>query len=225
MRGIHRSPTQRPVTRSFDVFFDLRLNKRLSKQSWGWWFETLLRSSWCHRNVLTVCSVQCLHIYRDSGAILTILNVMFRLRTKRTPFLRETHQLPMDSPTKDQHCGKCFYVMTPLWITESIWNQVWGALHHVNVINQYVQCQSFPRWWVSHVRASHLTWKCPSPIPWRPVSPTVISSWRALASRRNSTSPSSEWRHRKQMTFLNEFSSMNFFGFQMQFHWNMFLMV
>ena len=25
-------PAQRPVTRSFDVFFDLRLNKRLSKQ-------------------------------------------------------------------------------------------------------------------------------------------------------------------------------------------------
>ena len=25
-------PTQRPLTRSFDVFFDLRLNKRLSKQ-------------------------------------------------------------------------------------------------------------------------------------------------------------------------------------------------
>ena len=31
--------SQRPVTRSFDVFFDLHLNKRLSKQSWGWWFE------------------------------------------------------------------------------------------------------------------------------------------------------------------------------------------
>ena len=30
---------QRPVTRSFDVFVDLRLNKRLNKQSWGWWFE------------------------------------------------------------------------------------------------------------------------------------------------------------------------------------------
>ena len=26
-------PTQRPVTQSFDVFFDLRVNKRLSKQS------------------------------------------------------------------------------------------------------------------------------------------------------------------------------------------------
>ena len=34
-------PTQRPVTRSCDVFFDLRLNKRLSKQPWGWWFETI----------------------------------------------------------------------------------------------------------------------------------------------------------------------------------------
>ena len=39
-------PAQRPVTRSFDVFFDLRLNKRLSKQPWGWWFET---SSWSLR--------------------------------------------------------------------------------------------------------------------------------------------------------------------------------
>ena len=29
-------PAQRPVTQSFDVFFDLRLNKRFSKQSLGW---------------------------------------------------------------------------------------------------------------------------------------------------------------------------------------------
>ena len=45
-------PTQRPVTRSFDVFFDLRLNKRLSKQSWDWWLETLSRPLWRHRNVM-----------------------------------------------------------------------------------------------------------------------------------------------------------------------------
>ena len=43
-------PTQRPVMRSFDVFFALRLKKRLSKQSWGWWFETLTRPLWRHRN-------------------------------------------------------------------------------------------------------------------------------------------------------------------------------
>ena len=43
-------PTQRQVTRSFDVFFDLRLNKRLSKQPWGWRFETPSRSSWLYFN-------------------------------------------------------------------------------------------------------------------------------------------------------------------------------
>ena len=44
-------PTQMPVTRSFNVFFDLRQNKRLSKQSWGWWFETPSRPLWRHCNV------------------------------------------------------------------------------------------------------------------------------------------------------------------------------
>ena len=46
-------PVQRPVTRSFDVFVDLRLNKRLSKQSWDWWFETLSRPLWRHSNVMS----------------------------------------------------------------------------------------------------------------------------------------------------------------------------
>ena len=46
-------PAQRPVTRSFDVFFDLRPNKWLSTQSWGWWFETPSRPLWRHRNVIS----------------------------------------------------------------------------------------------------------------------------------------------------------------------------
>ena len=60
-------PAQRPVTRSFDVFSDLPLNERLSKQSWGWWFETPSWSLWRHCNailtfakvliVLLVCNV------------------------------------------------------------------------------------------------------------------------------------------------------------------------
>ena len=43
----------RPVTQSFDVFFDLRLNKRLRKQLWGWWFETVSHSAWRHCNDIT----------------------------------------------------------------------------------------------------------------------------------------------------------------------------
>ena len=53
VRGIHRSrwiPRTKATARSFDVFFDLRLNKRLRKQPWGWWFETLSWSLWRHRN-------------------------------------------------------------------------------------------------------------------------------------------------------------------------------
>ena len=46
-------PAQRPVTRSFDGFFDVRLIKRLSKQSRGWWFETPAWSLWRHRNVVS----------------------------------------------------------------------------------------------------------------------------------------------------------------------------
>ena len=42
--------TQRPVTWSFDIFFDLRLNKRLSKHSWGWRFETPSCPLWHHSN-------------------------------------------------------------------------------------------------------------------------------------------------------------------------------
>ena len=59
-----------PVTQSFGVFFDLRLNKRLSKHSLGWWFETPSRSLWHQCNVfllinflevLLAATEMCLH--------------------------------------------------------------------------------------------------------------------------------------------------------------------
>ena len=43
VRGFYRSPVN-------SLFFDLRLSKRLSKQSWGWWFETPSRSLWRQGN-------------------------------------------------------------------------------------------------------------------------------------------------------------------------------
>ena len=43
-------PSQKSVTRSLWVFFDLRPNKRLSIQSKYHWFETLSRSLWHHCN-------------------------------------------------------------------------------------------------------------------------------------------------------------------------------
>ena len=62
-------PTQRPVTRSFDVFFDLRLNKRLSKQPWGWWFEPPSWSLWRHRNVTS-------NIFKAGPTLIKFLDTM-----------------------------------------------------------------------------------------------------------------------------------------------------
>ena len=42
--------SQRPVARSFDAFFDLRLNTRMSKQPRRWRFETPLHPLWRHCN-------------------------------------------------------------------------------------------------------------------------------------------------------------------------------
>ena len=44
-------PSHRPVTWNLDVFFHLRLNKWLSKQSWGWWFETSSHPLWRHCDI------------------------------------------------------------------------------------------------------------------------------------------------------------------------------
>ena len=55
VRGIHRTI---PLTKASDaelyVFFDLRLNKLLSKQSWGWWFETPSCPLWRHCHAMYV---------------------------------------------------------------------------------------------------------------------------------------------------------------------------
>ena len=41
-------PSQRPVARSFDIFFDMHLNKRVSELSKPWWFKTPSSSLWRH---------------------------------------------------------------------------------------------------------------------------------------------------------------------------------
>ena len=50
-------PAQRPATRSFDAFFDLRLGERLGKHSWGWWWETPSRPLRRQSNGSTVVPV------------------------------------------------------------------------------------------------------------------------------------------------------------------------
>ena len=69
-------PSQRPVMQSCDVFFYLCLNKRLSKQTWGWWFETQWRLLWYH------CNIQC-----QVALSLELLHDIWEL----TEFTKSTH--------------------------------------------------------------------------------------------------------------------------------------
>ena len=64
-------PAQWPVTSSFDVFFDLRLNKRLSKQPWGWWFETPSWSLWRQCNGIAKTPTGCPAVREKSGKFQT----------------------------------------------------------------------------------------------------------------------------------------------------------
>ena len=88
-------PAQRPATRSVDVSFDLHLNKRLSKQSWGWWFETPLRSLWRHRN-----GWPCAFRY-TAGTVMT--NIGFSVYTEQyrqvSNIIRTKSQQSQDSHT------------------------------------------------------------------------------------------------------------------------------
>ena len=58
VRGIHRSPvnsSHKGQWRGAWTFpLICALNKRLSKQSWGWWFETPLCPLWRHRNTMCI---------------------------------------------------------------------------------------------------------------------------------------------------------------------------
>ena len=74
---------QRSVTRSFDVFFDLRLKKCLSKQGCGWWFETPSRPLWRHCNAIWELRMKHHHLYRDHRSVCLCFDVYMGLIHKR----------------------------------------------------------------------------------------------------------------------------------------------
>ena len=82
--------SQRPVTWSFDVFFDLCLNKRLGKQPRRWWFETSSRSLWRHCNEDEFDAfVQDMPWLSSTKLIFNGLCITFsRFRVKYTPFAK-----------------------------------------------------------------------------------------------------------------------------------------
>ena len=163
-------PSQRPVMRSFAIFFHLPLNKRLRKQSWGWWFETPCCSLWRHCNVVRKFSnfdrirlevsknlkteahfttSQRRHNERDGISnhrrFECILNCLVRHRRKyessaSLAFVRGIHRSPMNFP------HKCFHLMTSSWTEKMlktgahITNENLLNMWHGEVITSVIPC-------------------------------------------------------------------------------------
>ena len=100
-------PTQRPVTRSFDVFFDLRLNKRLSKQPRGWWFETQSWSLWRHCNVqnISVAASKALMYIPVYTTCIHEFATPWKPCTYYWYFVRGINRILIESPHKGRSCS------------------------------------------------------------------------------------------------------------------------
>ena len=125
-------PAQRPVTRSFDVFFDLHPNKRLKKQWWGWWFETQSWPLWRHRND-RVTSVRTLksNFVRDSFIYLaTVLQVRFAAP-------KQSYNICHADQTLNSHKTPIIHVARPRGSAMGCRLGVWWwtlALSHINTL-------------------------------------------------------------------------------------------
>ena len=103
-------PSQRPVTH-FDVFFNLRINKRLSKQSGRRWFETPSRLLWLHCDIYTVCKSVLLslspqplsrktHAYVNASFYILIDTVWINIRFYHTSLRTNKCQMKNDRNSK-----------------------------------------------------------------------------------------------------------------------------
>ena len=71
-------PSQRPVTRSFDVFFDQRLSKRLNNSCTHRWFETPSWLLWLHCNECGPCLALLFSHLNLAGEWLSVSILCFR---------------------------------------------------------------------------------------------------------------------------------------------------
>ena len=100
------------------LFLSARLYKRLSKQSWGWWFETPSRSLWRHCNAYT--SVEFRSNYSKSHRQISDWPIkkhhhMFTSWHGNIPlhwpFVRGIYRSPMESPHKRLGFRKFWYLL------------------------------------------------------------------------------------------------------------------
>ena len=157
-------PTQRPVTRSFDVFFDdLRLNKRFSKQWWGWWFETpscpLLRhgnglvSQWW--SVTHICALSLNKLMSGKCKQANILQCFSeKISMKRGKTLQRSNILPhMQGHASSKQNGIWHTTHTLIYAVEQFYRYRWVIQIPVNEKRlKIAKYRCFANW---HVNTIH----------------------------------------------------------------------
>ena len=148
-RWIPRTKAQGPVTPRFDVFFDLRLNKRLSKQSWGWWFETLSRPLWRHRNIMPQSSPGLVHCHWDNRKVAPIaINWLNHGRCGyKLRFV--IHKLISSKYNTRVSCESAFIPMLHD-----------HAVYHPTLVWVVIRCRHLPSWMTSHGVIYHWATMC-----------------------------------------------------------------
>ena len=125
-----------PVTRNFDICVDLRLNKRLSKQSWGWWFETLSRPLWRHSNAIGNRTHYNDVIMSEMTSQITSLKLLFRCKWKKTSTLRVTGLCDGNSPVNSEF---------PEQRASNVENvSIWWRHHDVAYLILLITCLQIP---------------------------------------------------------------------------------
>ena len=106
VRRIHRS------LRGFDVFFDLRVNTFLSKESKHWWFETPSRSLWRH------CNMYCRKIIDAPIVILMLITLIAAISSFFSGHFDNERQIVYRDQTKfAANCGKAICIGYPRFIS------------------------------------------------------------------------------------------------------------
>ena len=159
-------PAQMTVTRSFDVFFDLFLNKRFRKQSCDWWFETLSRPLWrrcngpgLHRPVFIIMMFLAPNmrqaISNHHADSIYWYTVVHRIKNQHVRFVTTTNQTIVKGAGNQG---------PPLltWISNYIFYKMWDEVIYPfpNFIGCTVEVWEWLSNFISHLSGQVITYPC-----------------------------------------------------------------
>ena len=137
-------PAQRPVTRSFDVFFDLRLNKRLSKHSWGLWWRhrneaEFLHGQFCKRwtpyiNHQNISALMAKEGELTNASAHPYNAVDLQISSSNIGQVLHLQEIPHTSPSRANYAVSIVSILTKIDRVITTVHSIWLELHEIIII-------------------------------------------------------------------------------------------